>query len=179
MVDTFAKMIGSDSITTPYHVQRPIPIRKITSMAYERSCAERDRHVFITCGRNDIVVRNPAIRPIAIIWSISAFTCWVPDRIKGWRIQAGGENFAAMADRAMPVRTWETNFGPVLGYTRGNGSVDWGGRRQSGVASAHPIEECGRVFDNLALPSDIGTKRDRMRYENSLVMSRVSVGAGR
>ena len=49
-----------------------MPAENIPNMLSDRSVADFDRHVFITCGKKDIEVSAPAINP-----SVSSAVMWM------------------------------------------------------------------------------------------------------
>jgi hypothetical protein len=72
-VTTFAKIIGKSLIKNPYVSHKATPIVKIENIPRERSFADRDFQVFITCGKKAIVVNDPASKPNTLITFIELF----------------------------------------------------------------------------------------------------------
>src|SRR5204863_5697378 len=64
----FVMMIGRSFLMRPYHIQKAIPIIKITSMNQEISPAFLSLMVFISCGTSEILVQVPATIPMT--WSL-------------------------------------------------------------------------------------------------------------
>src|SRR5204863_8830853 len=60
----FVMMIGRSFLMRPYHIQKAIPIIKITSMNQEISPAFLSLMVFISCGTSEILVHVPAAIPM-------------------------------------------------------------------------------------------------------------------
>jgi hypothetical protein len=69
-VTPFARIIGQAFIKIPYISQNKTPTVKRTNITSEISFVERVCQTLITCGRNDIVVKNPPIIPLIATKSI-------------------------------------------------------------------------------------------------------------
>jgi len=69
-VTAFARMIGRSDISTPYMSHRRTPVQNIEYMPRDKSFADFDFQVLITCGKNATVVQNPAASPINVRKSI-------------------------------------------------------------------------------------------------------------
>ena len=62
-VIALAIMIDVEPTLTPYSSHKNVPNVNTTTIAHDRSRADRVDQIFQTCGTNDAVVRVPAIRP--------------------------------------------------------------------------------------------------------------------
>lgn len=74
MVSVFAAIIGILFTRMPYISQSVTPAEKIPNIPSERSFADFDFQVLITCGRKEMEVSAPAISPSVSVESIS-FIC--------------------------------------------------------------------------------------------------------
>lgn len=70
-VTPFARIIGQAIIKIPYRSQKKTPTVNRTNIISEISFVERVFQTLITCGRNDIVVKNPPTIPLIATKSIS------------------------------------------------------------------------------------------------------------
>lgn len=62
-VSKFAAITGTSFTIIPYTSHRNTPRQKSENIPSERSLAERDFQVLITCGRKAAVVNPPAANP--------------------------------------------------------------------------------------------------------------------
>lgn len=65
-----AKIIGPEPIINPYTSQHKTPSEKTRNIANEMSFAEREYHIFMTCGTKATVVNVAAKYPNIVIESI-------------------------------------------------------------------------------------------------------------
>lgn len=71
VVTELVKMIGHESISTPYHSHNKTPLVKIKNMASDTSSADRRRQIRTSCGTNATVVNVPAKNPISPVHSVT------------------------------------------------------------------------------------------------------------
>ena len=70
IVTAFASMIGASSFKIPYINHSTMPKTRDENITRDMSLVCRVFHVFMTWGRNDIVVIVPATIPRAVVKSI-------------------------------------------------------------------------------------------------------------
>jgi len=62
-VMALATITGTSAVSHPYASHSKVPAQKARNIETDKSEADRDRYVFITCGKKETVVSIPATNP--------------------------------------------------------------------------------------------------------------------